>query len=50
MVGYVGQDVPVAFDFSVRDVVEMALYNTASAGRKETRQKRNKWEIIDCAL
>lgn len=43
-VGYVGQDIPCVFDFSVRDVVEMALY----ARRGLSRNQRS--EIIMDAL
>lgn len=43
-VGYVGQDVPCVFDFSVYDVVEMALY----ARRGLSRNQRS--EIIMDAL
>ena len=43
-VGYVGQEIPVVFDFSVRDVVEMALYVRRGLPRHE-RQR-----IIDDAL
>ena len=43
-VGYVGQDIPCVFDFSVRDVVEMAMY----ARRGLARRERNR--IIDGAL
>lgn len=43
-VAYVGQDIPCVFDFSVRDVVEMALYGR----RGLTRPRRD--EIIMDAL
>ena len=43
-VGYVGQEIPVVFDFSVRDVVEMALYVRRGLPRHTRKQ------IIDDAL
>ena len=43
-VGYVGQDIPCVFDFSVRDIVEMALYNRRGLSRQERRS------IVDGAL
>lgn len=43
-VGYVGQEIPCVFDFSVRDIVEMALYNR----RGLPRQKRDR--IVSDAL
>ena len=35
LVGYVGQDIPVVFDFSVHDIVEMALYSSSGKNRQQ---------------
>lgn len=48
-IGYVGQEVAVVFDFSVRDVVEMALYSSGGRGSREQRRERKR-EIVDNAL
>lgn len=48
-VGYVGQDAACVFDFSVSEVVEMALYHHAGNGRRAVEQALSELNITHLA-
>lgn len=48
-VGYVGQDAACVFDFSVREVVEMALYLRKGSGRQAVEQALTELNIAHLA-